>query len=66
MKKYLIAASLFLFMAAAALAQDEGEAPEKKGFDKSKLFFGGNILFIPVTVTGFYRPSIKNNLGWLV
>lgn len=44
MKKYLIAACLCTLMAAGAFAQDEREEPEpeKKGFDKSKLFFGGN------------------------
>lgn len=44
MKKYLIAACLCTLMAAGAFAQDEREKPEpeKKGFDKSKLFFGGN------------------------
>jgi hypothetical protein len=42
MKKYLIAACLFALTASAALAQDEEPEPEKKGFDKSKLFFGGN------------------------
>jgi hypothetical protein len=44
MKKYWIAACLCTLMAAGAFAQDEREAPEpeKKGFDKSRLFFGGN------------------------
>lgn len=43
MKKY-IAVSLLLVtvFAKTATAQDEEEKTEKQGFDKSKLFFGGN------------------------
>lgn len=43
MKKFLLAACLFALFSAVAVAQDEEEEePVKKGFDKSKLFFGGN------------------------
>ncbi|THU33479.1 hypothetical protein FAM09_25355 [Niastella caeni] len=43
MKKYLLAACLFAMFSTAAVAQDEPEEePKEKGFDKSKLFFGGN------------------------
>ena len=43
MKPAPITVMLILLMAFnAAVAQDE-EAPEKKGFDKSKLFFGGSL-----------------------
>lgn len=41
MKKLLITACLFAFLGSVAFAQDE-EEPVKKGFDKDKLFFGGN------------------------
>lgn len=41
MKKYLLTACLFALFSAVAVAQDEEPAP-KQGFDKSKLFFGGN------------------------
>ena len=41
MKKCLMVACLFAMFSAAAVAQDEQEEP-KQGFDKSKLFFGGN------------------------
>jgi hypothetical protein len=42
MKKFLLTACLFALFSAVATAQDEGEEPVKQGFDKSKLFFGGN------------------------
>jgi hypothetical protein len=43
MKKYILAACLFSLFTVAAVAQDEPEdAPKERGFDKSKLFFGGN------------------------
>jgi len=43
MKKYLLTACLFVLCGVVAVAQDRGEdEPEKTGFDKSKLFFGGN------------------------
>jgi hypothetical protein len=43
MKKILLAACLFIMFSVAAVAQyREEEEPVKKGFDKSKLFFGGN------------------------
>src|SRR5215213_11128085 len=41
MKKFFIAACLLVMFSAVAVAQDEQDAP-KQGFDKSKLFFGGN------------------------
>jgi hypothetical protein len=41
MKKFLMVACLFALFSAVAVAQDEQEEP-KQGFDKSKLFFGGN------------------------
>ena len=41
MKKYLLAACLLAFCSVVAVAQD-GEEEGKSGFDKSKLFFGGN------------------------
>jgi hypothetical protein len=41
MKKSLLLLLMAAFLHTAAFAQDEGE-PGKKGFDKSKLFFGGN------------------------
>jgi hypothetical protein len=41
MKKLLLAACLLTCFAATSFAQDE-EEPVKKGFDKEKLFFGGN------------------------
>jgi hypothetical protein len=40
MKKLLITACLFAFLGSVAFAQDE--EPERKGFDRDKLFFGGN------------------------
>jgi hypothetical protein len=42
MKKYLLTACLIAMFSVVAVAQDDGEEPEKKGFDKEKLFFGGN------------------------
>lgn len=42
MKKFLLTASLLALFSVAAVAQDEGEEPVKQGFDKNKLFFGGN------------------------
>lgn len=42
MKKYLLAACLLAFCSVIAVAQD-GEEEGKSGFDKSKLFFGGNL-----------------------
>ena len=42
MKKIILAACLFAMFSAVAVAQDEPEEPKEKGFDKSKLFFGGN------------------------
>ena len=44
MKKYLLTACLFAVCSIAVVAQDRGdEEPVKSGgFDKSKLFFGGN------------------------
>lgn len=41
MKKFILTASLFALFSVVAVAQDE-EEPVKQGFDKSKLFFGGN------------------------
>lgn len=41
MKKYLFAACLFACVGSATFAQDE-EPPVKKGFDRDKLFVGGN------------------------
>ncbi|HEY8898182.1 MAG TPA: hypothetical protein VIM79_25320 [Niastella sp.] len=41
MKKYILTACLLALFSAMAVAQDEEEEP-KKGFDKSKLFIGGN------------------------
>jgi hypothetical protein len=40
MKKFFISACLFAILGSVAHAQDE--EPEKKGFDRDKLFFGGN------------------------
>src|SRR5262245_7525231 len=42
MNRKLIMCFLVSVLALSAFAQDE-EVEEKKGFDKSKLFFGGNI-----------------------
>jgi hypothetical protein len=46
MKKYVFVLAMMIITGAqSALAQDDpgnGDAPEKRGFDKSKLFFGGN------------------------
>lgn len=42
MKKIILAACLFTMFSAVAVAQDEPEEPKEKGFDKSKLFIGGN------------------------
>jgi hypothetical protein len=43
MKKYILTAFLFAVCSVVAVAQDGGdEEPTKSGFDKSKLFFGGN------------------------
>ncbi|HEX6426048.1 MAG TPA: hypothetical protein VF008_00130 [Niastella sp.] len=43
MKKFLLTACLFALFSAVTVAQDrEEEVPVKQGFDKSKLFFGGN------------------------
>jgi hypothetical protein len=43
MKRFLLTACLFALFSVVAVAQDEeGEAPVKQGFDKSRLFFGGN------------------------
>lgn len=43
MKRFLIVLLLgSALMAQSALAQEGQEQPEEKGFDKSKLFFGGN------------------------
>ncbi len=46
MKKYVFALAMMIITGAqSALAQedpDRGDAPEKRGFDKSRLFFGGN------------------------
>jgi hypothetical protein len=42
MKKYILTACLFALFSAVAVAQDEEGEPAKQGFDKSKLFIGGN------------------------
>ena len=44
MKKYLLTACLFALCSVVVMAQDGAgdEAPKSSGFDKSKLFFGGN------------------------
>jgi hypothetical protein len=42
MKKYLLTACLLAMFTVVAVAQDEQEEPENRGFDKSKLFVGGN------------------------
>lgn len=42
MKKYLLTACLLALFTVVAVAQDEQEEPERKGFDRDKLFFGGN------------------------
>jgi hypothetical protein len=42
MKKYILSAFLIAMFSVAAVAQDGEEEPERKGFDKEKLFFGGN------------------------
>lgn len=42
MKKILAIAFLLGLLSVASFAQDEPEAPAEKGFDKNKLFFGGN------------------------
>jgi hypothetical protein len=43
MKKYILAACLFALCSVVAVAQDgEEEGTKSGGFDKSKLFFGGN------------------------
>jgi len=42
MKKYLLTACLLAMFSVVAFAQDDQEEEPKKGFDKSKLFFGGN------------------------
>lgn len=46
MKKYVFVLAMMIITGAqSALAQDDpdnGATPEKRGFDKSKLFFGGN------------------------
>jgi len=42
MKKIFLVASLLAFVSVATFAQDEEGEPVKKGFDKNKLFFGGN------------------------
>lgn len=41
MRKYLLTTCLLAMFSVVAVAQDEQE-PESKGFDKNKLFFGGN------------------------
>lgn len=41
-RKYLVLAALALVAITPLRAQDEPEQEEKRGFDKSKLFFGGN------------------------
>jgi hypothetical protein len=42
MKKYLLTTCLLAMFTVIAVAQDERDEPEHGGFDKSKLFFGGN------------------------
>src|SRR5262245_31300043 len=42
MKRFILAACLLSLLQVSSFAQDEEPAPEKKGFDKEKLFFGGN------------------------
>jgi hypothetical protein len=43
MKKYLLTTCLLAMFTIVAVAQDERDEPERSGgFDKSKLFFGGN------------------------
>lgn len=42
MKKFVLVLMAIVVTAQSIKAQDEPEQPEKKGFDKSKLFFGGN------------------------
>lgn len=42
MKKYILTACLFALFSAVVVAQDEEGEPAKQGFDKSKLFIGGN------------------------
>jgi hypothetical protein len=42
MKKYVLVLMVIIAAAQGIQAQDEPEQTEKKGFDKSKLFFGGN------------------------
>ena len=42
MKKILLVIAALVFVHIATFAQDEEGEPVKKGFDKNKLFFGGN------------------------
>src|SRR5215831_10296450 len=42
MKRFTILFTLFFVLGACAFAQDQPEDETSKGFDKSKLFFGGN------------------------
>jgi hypothetical protein len=42
MKKIFLVAAALAFVSVATFAQDEEAEPVKKGFDRNKLFFGGN------------------------
>lgn len=42
MKKYVLSACLIAMFSVVAVAQDGEMEPERRGFDKEKLFFGGN------------------------
>lgn len=42
MKRSLLAFVALALLSTACFAQDDEPAPEKKGFDRDKLFFGGN------------------------
>ena len=64
MKKYLLFLAMLTVIgtqAAFAQRQDEPEAPEIKGFDKSKLFIGGNF---GVSFGDYTLANISPQLGY--
>ncbi|MEJ7768028.1 MAG: hypothetical protein WKF89_09465 [Chitinophagaceae bacterium] len=61
MRKYLLFFCFVLMGCTQALAQQEEELPEQKGFDKSKLFVGGNF---GISFGDYTLANISPQLGY--